>query len=99
MDHDIICYSPVAVLLFLMIVFVLQGMFEPYLKGFFVHSSDPTHIRLLKVNILVATCKYKLVLINYRPFFKILTWWGGLGKQNKGFLLFYSFKPWNQVEI
>lgn len=34
-----------------MIVFVLQGMFEPYLKGFFVHSSDPTHIRLLKVNI------------------------------------------------
>ena len=37
------------VLLFFMFVFVLQGMFEPYLKGFFVHSSDPTHIRLLKV--------------------------------------------------
>ena len=51
-----------------MTVFVLQGMFEPYLKGFFVHSSDPTHIRLLKVNILVTTCKYKLLLINYRLF-------------------------------
>ncbi|XP_015765741.1 PREDICTED: AP-3 complex subunit beta-1-like [Acropora digitifera] len=27
-----------------------KGMFEPYLKGFFVHSNDPTHIRLLKEN-------------------------------------------------
>lgn len=29
-----------------------KGMFEPYLKGFFVHSSDPTHIRLLKLEIM-----------------------------------------------
>ena len=29
----------------------LQNMFEPYLKSFFVHSSDPTHIRLLKASI------------------------------------------------
>ncbi|XP_078374123.1 AP-3 complex subunit beta-2-like isoform X2 [Oculina patagonica] len=29
-----------------------NGMFEPYLKGFFVHSSDPTHIRLLKLEIM-----------------------------------------------
>ena len=25
-------------------------MFEPYLKSFFVHSSDPTNIKLLKVS-------------------------------------------------
>ena len=88
MDCGIICYSLVAVLLFSRIVFVLQGMFEPYLKGFFVHSSDPTHIRLLKVNILVTTCKYKLLLIiNYRPFSK------------NSFFFYYSPKPWNQVEI
>ena len=74
-------------------------MFEPYLKGFFVHSGDPTHIRLLKVNILVTTCKDKLLVINYRPFSKILTWVQGLGKQNKRNLLFYSPKPRNQVEI
>lgn len=29
-----------------------KGMFEPYLKGFFVHSNDPTHIRLLKLEIM-----------------------------------------------
>ncbi|XP_048583521.1 AP-3 complex subunit beta-2 isoform X2 [Nematostella vectensis] len=29
-----------------------KGTFEPYLKSFFVHSSDPTHIRLLKLEIL-----------------------------------------------
>lgn len=26
-------------------------MFEPYLKSFFVHSSDPTNIKLLKVRL------------------------------------------------
>lgn len=30
-------------------VCTLQSMFEPYLKSFFVHSSDPTSIKLLKV--------------------------------------------------
>ncbi|XP_067056790.1 AP-3 complex subunit beta-1-like [Acropora muricata] len=29
-----------------------KGMFEPYLKGFFVHSNDPTHICLLKLEIM-----------------------------------------------
>ncbi|XP_071965282.1 AP-3 complex subunit beta-2-like isoform X2 [Antedon mediterranea] len=29
-----------------------RGMFEPYLKSFFVRSNDPTHIRLLKLEIL-----------------------------------------------
>ncbi|RMX55194.1 hypothetical protein pdam_00014072 [Pocillopora damicornis] len=32
--------------------FTRKGMFEPYLKGFFVHSSDPTHIRLLKLEVM-----------------------------------------------
>lgn len=29
-----------------------QGMFEPFLKSFFVRTSDPTHIKLLKLDIL-----------------------------------------------
>ncbi|XP_077989441.1 AP-3 complex subunit beta-2-like [Glandiceps talaboti] len=29
-----------------------RGMFEPFLKSFFVRSNDPTHIRLLKLEIL-----------------------------------------------
>ena len=27
-------------------------MFEPYLKSFFVRSNDPTHIKLLKLDIM-----------------------------------------------
>ena len=42
-------------------------MFEPYLKGFFVHSSDPTHIRLLKVTILFTNdrCNFLLSVNGY----------------------------------
>jgi len=29
-----------------------QSMFEPYLKSFFVRSNDPTHIKLLKLDII-----------------------------------------------
>lgn len=29
-----------------------QNMFEPYLKSFFVRSNDPTHIKLLKLDIM-----------------------------------------------
>ncbi|CAD5125567.1 DgyrCDS13770 [Dimorphilus gyrociliatus] len=29
-----------------------KGMFEPYLKSFYVHSNDPTHVKLLKLEIL-----------------------------------------------
>lgn len=29
-----------------------KGMFEPYLKSFYIRSSDPTHIKLLKLEIL-----------------------------------------------
>ena len=32
-------------------IIVLQSMFEPYLKSFFVHSHDPTNIKLLKVSL------------------------------------------------
>lgn len=31
---------------------VRKGMFEPFLKSFFVRTSDPTHIKLLKLEIL-----------------------------------------------
>ena len=27
-----------------------QGMFEPYMKSFYVRSTDPTHIKTLKVD-------------------------------------------------
>lgn len=30
----------------------VQEMFEPFLKSFFVRTSDPTHIKLLKLDIL-----------------------------------------------
>ena len=46
-----------------------QNMFEPYLKSFFVHSHDPTNIKLLKVHVyymcitvcaLLCTCTYSV---------------------------------------
>ena len=37
-------------LLILLWVIASQMLFEPYMKSFFVHSNDPTHIRLLKVS-------------------------------------------------
>lgn len=32
----------------LLLLFV-QGMFEPYLKSFYIRSTDPTQIKILKV--------------------------------------------------
>jgi len=29
-----------------------KGMFEPFLKSFYVRSNDPTHVKLLKLEIL-----------------------------------------------
>ncbi len=37
-------------LLILSVLNSVQAMFEPYLKSFFVHSNDPTNIKLLKVS-------------------------------------------------
>lgn len=28
----------------------VQGMFEPYLKSFYIRSTDPTQIKILKVS-------------------------------------------------
>ena len=39
----------------------LQSMFEPYLKSFFIHSSDPTHIRLLKVGLIQGSAIIRAV--------------------------------------
>jgi len=33
-------------------ILYFQNMFEPYLKSFFVRSNDPTHIKLLKLDIM-----------------------------------------------
>lgn len=30
--------------------FLCQGMFEPYLKSFYIRSTDPTQIKILKVS-------------------------------------------------
>lgn len=34
-------------------LFIIQGMFEPYLKSFYVRSTDPTMIKTLKVHMLL----------------------------------------------
>lgn len=31
--------------------FMIQGMFEPYLKSFYIRSTDPTQIKVLKVSL------------------------------------------------
>lgn len=36
----------------LLTILYFQNMFEPYLKSFFVRSNDPTHIKLLKLDIM-----------------------------------------------
>lgn len=39
-----------------------QGMFEPYLKSFYIRSTDPTQIKILKVTFLYALlCLYHLL--------------------------------------
>lgn len=38
-------------------LYVPQGMFEPYLKSFYIRSTDPTQIKVLKV------CFYSIVLL------------------------------------
>ncbi|XP_023227942.1 AP-3 complex subunit beta-1-like isoform X1 [Centruroides sculpturatus] len=45
-----------------------QGMFEPYLKSFFVRPSDPTHIKLLKLEILTNLSTETNISIILREF-------------------------------
>ena len=43
-------------------------MFEPYLKSFFVRSSDPTHIKLLKLEILTNLATETSITVILREF-------------------------------
>lgn len=45
-----------------------RGMFEPFLKSFFVRSSDPTHIKLLKLEVLTNLASETNVPIILREF-------------------------------
>lgn len=47
------CFAYKTILFLLQITssfFLFQDMFEAYLKSFYIRSSDPTHIKLLKVS-------------------------------------------------
>ncbi|CAN8027190.1 unnamed protein product [Ixodes persulcatus] len=45
-----------------------KGMFEPFLKSFFVRTSDPTHIKLLKLEVLTNLATETNVSIILREF-------------------------------
>lgn len=45
-----------------------KGIFEPYLKSFFVRTSDPTHIKLLKLEILTNLATEASISIILREF-------------------------------
>lgn len=46
----------------------LQSIFEPYLKSFFVRNSDPTHIKLLKLEILTNLATATSISLILREF-------------------------------
>ncbi|XP_057322015.1 AP-3 complex subunit beta-2 [Microplitis mediator] len=45
-----------------------KGMFEPFLKSFFVRTSDPTHIKLLKLDILTNLATETSISVILREF-------------------------------
>lgn len=45
-----------------------KGMFEPFLKSFFVRTSDPTHIKLLKLDILTNLVTETSISVILREF-------------------------------
>lgn len=45
-----------------------KGMFEPFLKSFFVRTSDPTHIKLLKLDILTNLATEMSISVILREF-------------------------------
>jgi AP-3 complex subunit beta len=47
-----VCYYLMTYNFILLLLYIFQSMFEPYLKSFFVRSNDPTHIKLLKLDIM-----------------------------------------------
>jgi len=53
---------------FTLIESFFQGMFEPFLKSFFVRTSDPTHIKLLKLEILTNLATETSIAVILREF-------------------------------
>lgn len=51
-----------------MLFSIQQGMFEPFLKSFFVRTSDPTHIKLLKLDILTNLVTETSISVILREF-------------------------------
>lgn len=49
-------------------LYIQQGMFEPFLKSFFVRTSDPTHIKLLKLDILTNLVTETSISVILREF-------------------------------
>lgn len=47
---------------------MFQGMFEPFLKSFFVRTSDATHIKLLKLEILTTLATETSISVILREF-------------------------------
>lgn len=47
---------------------ITQGMFEPYMKSFYVRSTDPTHIKTLKVGTLlsITAAKCDLTILRFQ---------------------------------
>ena len=45
-----------------------KQMFEPYLKSFYVHSNDSTHVKLYKLEILIILANAANVSIILREF-------------------------------
>lgn len=42
-----------------------QGMFEPYLKSFYIRSTDPTQIKILKVSARLCLTLIPAKLVEY----------------------------------
>lgn len=61
----------------------MQGMFEPYLKSFYIRSTDPTQIKILKVS-------WKHLAEPVR---------GGFGASWSPFLGSAVFMPWGQEDM
>lgn len=45
-----------------------RGMFEPYIKSFYIRANDPIHVKLLKLEILTSLATDSNVSVMMREF-------------------------------
>lgn len=50
------------------VLYLFQAMFEPYLKSFFVRTSDLTHIKILKLEVLTNLASESNISVILREF-------------------------------